>query len=72
MTMDKETLERESETLTACPFCGGKAEFYVSKNEKAPLHIRHFPESGVNCPARFDQFCESFEQGRRWWNTRAS
>ena len=70
--MDKATLERESVTLTVCPFCGGKAEFYASKNEKASLHVRHLPESGVNCPARWDQFCESFEQGRRWWNTRAS
>jgi hypothetical protein len=67
---DKETLEAESATLEACPFCGGKAEFYASKNEKALLCIRHRPESGVVCPALYDQFCETFEMGRSWWNKR--
>ena len=70
--MDKETLERESATLKACPFCRGKTEFYASKNDRAPLHIRHIPDSGVACPARYDQFCESFEMGRAWWNGRAA
>ena len=70
MNLDKETVKAESETLSLCPLCGGNAEFYISKNEKAPLHIRHLPDSGVNCPARYDQFCESFEQGRNWWNGR--
>jgi hypothetical protein len=70
--MDKETIKAESATLLLCPFCGGKAEFYVSKNEKAPLCIRHLPESGVNCPVRYDQHCDTFEQGRRWWNGRTA
>ena len=70
LNLDKETWEAESATLKACPFCGGKAEFYVGKNEKAPLHVRHIPDSGVICPARYDQFCESFDQGRSFWNKR--
>jgi len=68
--MNKEQIKLESSTLNTCPFCGGKAEFHTSKNDKAPLHIHHFPDAGVNCPARFDQYCDSFEQGREWWNKR--
>jgi len=66
-----EQAKEESQTLIPCPFCKGKAEFAIGKNEKAPLHIRHFPESGVNCPARFEQYCDTFEQGKKWWNTRS-
>jgi len=69
--MNKEELNKESATLIPCPFCSGKAEFHMSKNNKAPLHIHHYPEPGMVCPARMDQVCDSFEQGRRWWNTRA-
>jgi len=65
-------VREQTKTLLVCPFCRGKAEFYVSNNEKAPLHIRHIPESGVNCPVRWDQFCETFEMGRAWWNRRAT
>lgn len=54
--------------LEKCPFCGGLAHF--SKNKSEQLIINHYPESGVNCPARFEQFCDSFEQGIKWWNTR--
>jgi len=67
----EEDCKEESKTLTPCSFCGGKAEFYVSKNERAPLHIRHLPDSGVCCPARFDQYCDNFEQGKSWWNKRS-
>ena len=70
MNLDKETLKAESETLAPCPFCGGAAEFCVGRNDHAPLQVRHWPESGVNCPARWEQFCETFEQGRAWWNGR--
>jgi hypothetical protein len=66
--IDKEQLKEQSACLSDCPFCGGKAEFATNKSEQ--ILIRHFPEAGVNCPARFDQYCESFAQGRRWWNTR--
>ena len=68
--MTNEEIKKESETLRNCPFCGGKAGFRLTKNDKAPLHIFHYPKAGVNCPARFDQYCDSFEQGRKWWNTR--
>lgn len=65
--MDKEEVKEQSEQLRWCPFCGHDAEFYLSKNEKALLCIRHIPPSGVNCPARYDQFCGTFEQGFKWW-----
>jgi len=68
--MNNEETKKESLTLSPCPFCGGKAEFHLTPNDKAQLHIRHIPASGVNCPARFDQYCDSFEQGREWWNKR--
>lgn len=68
--MNKELIIEANKTLTNCPFCGGKSEFYISKNEKAPLCIRHIPKSGVICPARFDQYCETFENGKTWWNRR--
>jgi len=69
--MNNEELKKESATLIPCPFCGnGETGFHISKNNKAPLHIYHYPEKGVCCPARMDQVCDSFEQGRRWWNTR--
>jgi len=63
----KEQLEVESEWLQLCPFCGGKAEFRTNKSQQ--ILIVHYPESGVNCPARFEQYCESFEQGKSWWNS---
>lgn len=63
--------EEKNKRLLPCPFCGGKTEFHETKNEKAPLNIRHIPEAGVNCPVRFDQFCESFDQGEKWWNRRS-
>ena len=72
MSLDKNVLVCRSAMLGRCPFCGGKAEYYLAKNDKAPLCIRHVVASGVNCPARwFDQHCESYEQGKLWWNGRA-
>ncbi len=66
--MDKEEIKEQTDQLRLCPFCDYPAEFYISKNDNAPLRIRHIPPSGVNCPARgFDQFCEGFKQGRLWW-----
>jgi hypothetical protein len=65
----KEQCKKESETLLPCPFCAGEAKF--ATNKSLQIMIRHFPESGVCCPARYDQFCDSFEQGKTWWNTRA-
>jgi len=66
-----ELWEEKNKRLFRCPFCGGETKFYESKNEKTPLNIKHIPEAGVNCPVRFDQFCESFEQGEKWWNNRS-
>jgi len=56
--------------LLNCPYCGEDFEFYISKNEKAPLCIRHLPEAGINCPVRYDQYCDDFEQGKKWCNMR--
>jgi len=67
----KEQLKKESVSLLLCPFCSGKAEFSFM-NDGVRLHIHHYPEAGVNCPARFDQYCETFDQGRKWWNTRVT
>lgn len=64
----KEQLEAESDSLDYCPFCGGKAEFRTNKSKQ--ILIVHYPESGVVCPAIFEQYCESFEQGKTWWNKR--
>lgn len=64
----KETLEIETKTLELCPFCAGKAHFSTNKSEQ--ILLEHFPESGVICPARSSQFCESFDEGRRLWNNR--
>lgn len=70
MKYTKEELAKRSEFLYDCAFCGGKAEFATNKSEQ--LLIRHFPELGVNCPARFEQYCDSFEQGVIWWNKRSN
>jgi hypothetical protein len=67
--INKETLEKESATLLVCPFCGGKAVFATNKSEQ--ILIQHFPDAGVTCPARYDQYCDSFDQGRLFWNKRA-
>ena len=64
----KEELIKESYTLHDCPFCGGKAEFITNKSNQ--IIIQHLPESGVNCPARYEQYTDSFDIGRLWWNTR--
>ena len=64
----KEDLENNSKLLYDCPFCGGKAEFVTNKSKQ--IIIQHFPESGVCCPARYEQYCETFAQGMDWWNTR--
>ena len=64
----KEILEAESKTLKECPFCGGECKFATNKSEQ--IIIRHFPEIGVICPVRYEQYCESFDQGRLWWNFR--
>ena len=68
--MDKEILKLASDELLPCPFCGGTAVFYQDREGR--LHIQHQPEGGVNCCARYDQYCDDVEQGRRWWNTRAT
>lgn len=54
--------------LLPCPFCGGVAEFY--KDTSGNLCIRHLPDKGVICPARYDQFCDTEAMGALWWNTR--
>lgn len=65
---DKETLKKETATLYKCPFCNGNAEFIADKS--GFLNIRHLPEAGICCPARFEQVCDTFEMGRKWWNQR--
>ena len=66
--MNKTQLAEESAALLACPFCAGAAAFHAEKDGK--LHLHHYPEPGIICPARFDQYCDSFKQGREWWNIR--
>ena len=68
MKLNKETLDKESATLLPCPFCGGKAEFITNKSEQ--IVIQHHPNSGICCPARYEQYCDDFEQGRFFWNKR--
>jgi len=65
---DKEQLKKESQTLSQCPFCGGKAEFVTNKSKQ--IILQHQPELGVICPARYEAYCDSFDQGREFWNTR--
>jgi DNA-directed RNA polymerase subunit RPC12/RpoP len=64
-----EVAKKKTEELNACPFCGGKAVFSINKSKQ--IMIQHYPEAGVCCPARYDQYCDNFEQGKKWWNTRA-
>lgn len=64
----KEILAKESATLRSCPFCGGECKFITNRSEQ--IIIQHFPDSGVICPVRYEQYCESFDQGRLWWNIR--
>jgi len=64
----KEHLAKESETLKKCPFCMGECKFITNKSDQ--IIIQHFPELGVICPVRYEQICESFDQGRLWWNKR--
>ena len=66
----KEKLLGHSELLYACPFCGGSAEFITNKSNQ--LIIQHIPSAGVCCPARYEQYCETFVQGMGWWNERVS
>jgi hypothetical protein len=61
----KEECKGQSKKLPLCPFCKEKAEFVVSQSGQ--LMIQHFPVSGVNCPARYEQYCDSFQQGLSWW-----
>ena len=61
----KEECKRQSENLPLCPFCKGKAEFVVSQSGQ--LMIQHLPLAGVICPARYQQYCDTFEQGMGWW-----
>jgi len=63
-----EVLKAETKTLLPCPFCKGSAVFATNKSHQ--IMIQHFPDAGVCCPARYDQYCDSFDQGRFFWNTR--
>lgn len=58
--------------LDECPFCHGGQTVFLG-NPKMPdmLTISHLPDKGVNCPARYEQRCESFKQGAEWWNDRS-
>lgn len=62
--------EEQTAALDECPFChAGDTAFLKSKDHKH-LMVVHYPPKGVNCPARFEQACDSQEQGARWWNDR--
>lgn len=63
-----EELKKHSDMLHDCPYCSGKAWFATNKSDQ--IVLTHFPSSGVICPARYEQICESFEIGISWWNTR--
>ena len=58
-------------TLDECPFCHGGETLFL-ENPKSPhlVMIVHWPDKGVNCPARMEQVCDSQEQGVAWWNDR--
>jgi hypothetical protein len=68
MSLSQEQIKVASDALVPCPFCGGKADFLVEKS--GHLVIRHLPEAGVCCPARYYQVCDDFEMGKEWWNYR--
>jgi len=53
-----------------CPFCKGEA-FVKSNKGRSDFTLSHYPDKGVNCPARIAQNCETVEQGTSWWETRA-
>lgn len=55
----------ESKSLPRCPFCDGVAHF--THDGLGHINICHHPESGVACPACHEQYCDSYEQGRKWW-----
>jgi hypothetical protein len=57
--------------LELCPFCGGEAHFVTNPKNPGQLRIVHWPAAGVTCPARYDQVCDTQEQGAAWWNKRA-
>ena len=59
-------------TLDDCPFChGGETKFLENPSSPQFLMIVHLPDKGVNCPARYEQVCDSIEQGAAWWNDRS-
>ena len=63
--------EQSGIDLAECPFCRG-GETTLMTNEKVPHLVRiiHFPDRGVVCPARFDQYADSMAQAAGWWNDR--
>lgn len=57
--------------LDECPFCHSGDTFFMSSPTPPGLMIVHLPGKGVNCPARFEQVCDSVFQGAQWWNDRS-
>lgn len=66
--LTEELLKEESKSLAPCPFCGGKARFITNKSKQ--IILEHLPDAGVVCPARYYQYCDTFDQGKLFWNTR--
>ena len=71
MSDSRHTPETKAATakLKLCPFCHGPAEFFINKSGQ--IMLAHYPANGVCCPARYEAYCDNFEQGLKWWNFRA-
>jgi hypothetical protein len=64
-------IKNQTVKLDECPFChGGETKFLGNPASPHLLMIVHYPDKGVICPARYEQVCDSQEQGAAWWNDR--
>ena len=57
--------------LDECPFCHGGFTGFLKSKGHSMLTLVHRPDKGVNCPARYEDYCDSQEQGAKWWNNRS-
>ena len=65
-------LEKGEQTvkLDECPFCHSGSTGFLKSRGHQMLMIAHRPAAGVVCPARYEQYCDSQDQGASFWNCR--